>query len=116
MSHKPTPYSPNFPASQGYGLPVENDKPSESYPMNPQGGYPGPPPAHTAQPGPGYHLAQPMQPGFQPGFQPGLQPGFQPGFVPGYPHPQPQPGYPHPQPPIMHQPGPQGPPGNYNHL
>ncbi|XP_034837983.1 phospholipid scramblase 2 isoform X1 [Maniola hyperantus] len=102
MSHKPTPYSPNFPASQGYGPPEEETKKSESYPMHAQGGYPGPP-GPMLPPG-----AQPL-----PGMHSGFQPGFQPGFAPGYP--QPQSGYPHPQPgypaPIVQQPAPQGPGG-----
>lgn len=108
MSHQSTPYSPNFPPSQGYGPPPENNK--ESYPMTAHGGYPGPPPSGPQLP-PG---AQPL-----PGMQTGFQPGFQPGMQPGYPHPHA--GYPHPQPgypqpgygPVVQQPGPQLPPGMY---
>lgn len=114
MSHKAMPYSPNFPQSQGYAPPPDDSK-AESYPLNPQGGYPGPPPGPQLPPG-----AQPL---------PGMQTGYQPGFQTGYPHPQPgypqaQQGYPHPQPgypqpgygPIVQQPGPQlapGPPGGW---
>lgn len=106
MSHKPTPYSPNFPASHGYVPPPEGEKPNESYPMHPQSGYPGPPP--TPMPHPGLHPgAQPL-PGMQHGFQPGFQPGYQPGFAPGYPQPS---GYPVP---VMQQPGPQAPGGWMN--
>ncbi|XP_068626328.1 phospholipid scramblase 2 isoform X1 [Battus philenor] len=116
MSHKPTPYSPNFPPGQGYEPPAEGGKVNESYPMNPQGGYPGPPPNQGPHPGPTLPPgAQPLpgmhsgfQPGFQPGFQQGFQPGFQPGYAPGYPHPQS--GYPAP---IVQQPVPQGPPGGW---
>lgn len=117
MSHKPAPYSPNFPQSQNKS---DAGDPNESYSMQHQSGYPGPP-----QYGPGAQPLLPMQPGYQPGFQPGLQPGYQPGFQPGFSpgYQQPQPGYPHvqggyqpgyaPGAPIVHQPGmqPQGPPG-----
>ncbi|CAB3240543.1 unnamed protein product [Arctia plantaginis] len=104
MSHQNTPYSPNFPPSQGYGPPPENNK-TESYPMSAQGGYPGPPLPPGAQPLPG------MQTGFQPGFQPGMQPGY-PHPPAGYPHPQP--GYPQPgYGPVVQQPGPQVPPGGW---
>ncbi|XP_041975169.1 phospholipid scramblase 2 isoform X1 [Aricia agestis] len=132
MSHKPTPYSPNFPPSQGYAPPEDKETGKESYPMYPQTGYPGPPAGAPlppgAQPLPGMqHGFQPgFQPGMQPGFQPGMQPGFQPGMQPGFqpgmqqgfqPGYQPgfQQGYPHPQPgypaPVMQQPGPQVPGG-----
>ncbi|CAG9796665.1 unnamed protein product [Diatraea saccharalis] len=107
MSHKPTPYSPNFPASQGYEPPP--DRKQESYPMSPQTGYPHPPPGPVAPPGPplppGAHPLPGMQPGFQPGFQPGYQPGYQPGFAPGFPHPQPY--------PVVQQPIPQTQPGGW---
>lgn len=132
MSHKSMPYSPNFPPSQGYAPPPENEKKDETYPINPptqtQPGYPSGP-VHVAssfqpgmqpgfQPGmqPGFQpgMSPGFQPGMQPGFQPGMTPGFQPGFQPGY-QPGLQPGYPQPgysPGPVIQQPVPQGPPGN----